>query len=128
MPRGRPKQDPSNPASGDGPSKMGAVRQALDSLGYDAKPPALDQFIQEHFHVVIPHNMISSYKSQLRSKKKKGKGGRRGRPPGSGAVAAISSPVKESSSTVTMKDLHEVKMLAGRLGISKLRKLVEVLA
>jgi hypothetical protein len=71
----------------------------------------------------IPHNMISSYKSQLKSTRKKGgKGGRRGRPP------AAQSDGKGVGGNVSLKDLQEVKTLAGRLGISKLRKLVEVLA
>ncbi len=106
---------------------MDAVRQALNSLGRDAKPPALDSYIRDHFGMSIPHNMISSYKSQLRSKKKGGKGGRRGRPPASESAKAVEA-VAEERQRVSFKDLQEVKNLAGRLGIAKLQKLVEVLA
>jgi len=130
MPRGTAKHNPDSTA-GQGtttgaPSKMDAVRQALNSLGRDAKPPALDSYIREHFGMSIPHNMISSYKSQLRSKKG-GKGGRRGRPPASESAKTMNA-VAEERQRVSFKDLQEVKNLAGRLGIAKLQKLVEVLA
>jgi hypothetical protein len=131
MPRGKAKHNPDSTA-GQGTttgahSKMDAVRQALNSLGRDAKPPALDSYIREHFGMSIPHNMISSYKSQLRSKKKGGKGARRGRPPASESAKAVEA-VAEERQRVSFKDLQEVKTLAGRLGIAKLQKLVEVLA
>ncbi len=128
MPRGKANQNPDDPMNGTTstgtPSKMDAVRQALASLGYDAKPPALDKFIRETFGLTIQPNMISSYKSQLKSKPKKGgKGGRRGRPP-----LSESAVPKEVGGNISFKDLHDVKTLAGRLGISKLRKLVDVLS
>jgi hypothetical protein len=124
MPRGKAKHDPSNPnASTGAASKMDAVRKALANLGYDAKPPALDEFIRDKYGMEIAHNMISSYKSQLKSKPRRGgKGGRRGRPPATPTVG------KDFGGNVSLRDLQEVKTLAGRLGISKLRKLVEVLA
>jgi hypothetical protein len=119
MPRGKTKPSPTGGAE----SKMDAVRKALSSLGYDAKPPALGNFIRENFGLTIPPNMISSYKSQLKSQTRKGRrGGRRGR------AAAGNAMGKDLGGNVSLKDLHEIKTLAGRLGIAKLRKLVEVLA
>src|SRR6516225_9932861 len=81
MPRGKAKHDPANPHSAGGAgSKMDAVRKAISNLGFDAKPPALDSFIREHYGIEIPHNMISSYKSQLKAQSRKGRrGGRHGR-------------------------------------------------
>src|SRR5579862_6385702 len=84
MPRAKTDHDPDNPtteSSNGSVSKMAAVRQALANLGYEAKPPAIDEFIQSHFQLMIPHNMISSYKSQLKATAKKSGGARRGRPP-----------------------------------------------
>jgi hypothetical protein len=122
MPRGKAKPDSTNPdASTGAASKMDAVRKALASLGYGAKPPALDDFIRKNYGLEIPHNMISSYKSQLKAARKGGKG-RRGRPPAANGVS------KDVGGNVSLKDLQEIKTLAGRLGISKLRKLVDVLA
>ena len=129
MPRGKAKSNPDSAPSehengSKTPSKMAAVRLALGTLGYDAKPPALDDHIRKTWGLEIPHNMISSYKSQLKGKLKKGgKGGRRGRPP-----AGESSVSKDAGGNISMKDLQDVKSLAGRLGIGKLRKLVEVLS
>ena len=126
MPRGRPRLNPDDATNGTPsgtPSKMSAVRQALAACGAEAKPPALDKWIRDTYGLVIQHNMISSYKSQMKSKPKKGKGGRLGRPP-----ASESAPAKVAGGTISFKDLHEVKTLAGRLGISNLRKLVEVLS
>jgi hypothetical protein len=131
MPRGKARHDPDN-NSGQGTtsgakSKMDAVRQALNSLGRDAKPPAIDEFCQREFGMSIAHNMISSYKSQLNAKKKKGKG-RVGRPPSAGTAGGEEGQVAEERQRVSFKDLDEVKSLAGRLGIAKLRKLVDVLS
>ena len=131
MPRGKAKSNPDSAPSehehengSKTPSKMAAVRLALGTLGYDAKPPALDDHIRKTWGLEIPHNMISSYKSQLKGKLKKGpKGARRGRPP-----AGESSASRDVGGNVSLKDLQDVKSLAGRLGIGKLRKLVEVLS
>ena len=128
MPRGKAKQNPDGMAAQGtttgANSKMDAVRKALKNLGRDAKPPALDGFIREHYGMTIPHNMISSYKSQLRSKR--GRKGRRGRPPGADSAKVVDA-VAEDRQRVSFKDLQEVKTLAGRIGIAKLQKLVEVL-
>jgi hypothetical protein len=127
MPRAKTNPDQaSDPGAASGSvSKMSAVRQALAALGFEAKPPAIDRFIQDSFSLSIPHNMISSYKSQLKAEAKK-KGKRRGRPPGSGAAAAVEAGSKPAiGGNVSWKDLEEVKSLTGRLGKEKLRKLVD---
>ena len=77
MPRGKAKSNPDSAPSDQEngsktPSKMAAVRLALGTLGYEAKPPALDDHIRKTWGLEIPHNMISSYKSQLKGKLKKG--------------------------------------------------------
>jgi hypothetical protein len=107
---------------------MEAVRRAMDSLTYDASPSEIQKYIKDNFDVDMNPNMISSYKSTLRSKA--GLGGRRkkrGRPKKTAAAAnAAASPVSFHDA-VPWKDLRTIKDIAGRLGKKGLRDLVELL-
>ena len=56
--------------SGDGSGKlsgMKAVRQTLETLGYDVKTQAAKDHIQKEFGLDLSNNKISAYKSKLRS-------------------------------------------------------------
>jgi hypothetical protein len=121
MPRGKPSADQgADPRS----NKMEAVRQAMDSEGYDASPLAIQKFIKQNFDVDMSANMISSYKSTLRAKKGlAGRRKKRGRPK-KNSTAAV-APVVSSHDSVPWKDLRTIKDIAGRIGKKNLRELVE---
>ena len=109
-----------------GPSMMTMVRTALDKLGMDAKPVALQEFIKSNFDKDVSKIIVSNYKSNI---KKKGPGAkRRGRPPGS--VAKAAAPVKASAGGkgIQLEDLAAVRGLVGRLGANQVRQLIDVLA
>lgn len=126
MPRGRQNAEQSADPS---KNKMEAVRRAMDGLGYDASPSDIQKYIKANFDVDMGANMISSYKSTLRSKA--GLAGRRrkkrGRPKKTdGATTSTAAPVSFHDA-VPWKDLRTIKEIAVRIGRKGLRELVELL-
>jgi hypothetical protein len=103
---------------GDGEaSQMSLVRDALEALGYDAKPAEIDAHIKEKHGREVPKAIISSYKSLLKNKQAKGGAGKPGqRRPGGGAGG------------IKMEDLAAVRGLVARLGAAQVKQLVDVLA
>jgi hypothetical protein len=123
MARGRPNADHvSDPSK----NKMEAVRRAMDALSYDASPSEIQKYIKDNFDVDMNPNMISSYKSTLRSKAGLvGRRKKRGRPRKL-AAANATAPVSFHDA-VPWKDLRTIKDIAVRLGKKGLRDLVELL-
>jgi hypothetical protein len=110
---------------------MEAVRRAMDpeALGYDASPSEIQKYIKENFDVDMSTNMISSYKSTLRSKA--GLAGRRkkkrGRPKKTDSMATHDHVPLSFHEVVPWKDLRTIKEIARRIGKKGLRELVELL-
>ncbi len=124
MPRGRPNAEQSaDPRN----NKMEAVRQAMKALGFDASPSEIQTYIKDNFDVDMNANMISSYKSTLRSKAGiAGRRKKRGRP--KKAIATThDSPSVSYHDAVPWKDLRTIKDIAGRIGKKGLRELLELL-
>jgi ribosomal protein L19E len=124
MPRGRP-----NVAQGADPktNKMEAVRQALDTLSYDAQPLDIQKFVKDNFNQDMTANMVSSYKSSLRRKAGlKGRRRKRGRSE-RGETASAAPIAATFHDGVHWKDIRAVKDIAGRIGVKGLRELVELL-
>jgi hypothetical protein len=105
---------------------MEAVRRALDGLGFEAQPLEIQKFVLDNFGQNMSANMVSSYKSSLRSKA--GIKGKRRRRRGTKSVAETAA-----TSTVTFhegvywKDIRAIKDIAGRIGVKGLRELVSLL-
>jgi hypothetical protein len=114
MPRGIPK----NRENGKAISKMEGVRRALTELGNDAMPGAIQKHIKEKFGIQMDPNMISNYKSAIKS---------------ASNSAIIRSPaVAAKASTkaaggITAEDVRAVKELVGKIGADQVRQLAEVL-
>ena len=89
------------------------VRTALDDRGWTTPPVELQSFIKERFHVELPTNIISNYKSVI--KKELGEAGAGGPKPGGRAGAGMK-----------LADLEAVQGLVTRLGADQVRKLVEM--
>ena len=90
------------------PSQMGMVRTALQELGGDPKPLDMQAHIKSKFDVVLPPNIISNYKSQI--KRRNGTiGSGRGRRAG-----------------LQIEDFETIRKLVKRLGADQVRRLVEV--
>jgi hypothetical protein len=99
------------PAPG-GLSKMGMVREALGTLGTDAKPKAIGEFVKAKHGTEIPPQVISAYKSNINGA---GSGKSRVRIGGGGGG-------------ISLGDLEDVKALVNRVGAKGLSDLVHVLA
>ena len=97
---------------GSGVNKSALVREAIEALGHDAKPVAIDAYIKEKHNVEVPRAIISSYKSSYKSKMGKAGRGKPGRKPGGGIQVA---------------DLAAVRGLVSRLGAAQVKELVDVL-
>src|SRR5690242_11022742 len=97
---------------------MEAVRRAMDALGFDASPSDIQKYIKSNFDLDMNANMISSYKSTLRSKA--GLAGRRrkkrGRPKKSAMVATHDTGSVSFHEAIPWKDLRAIKDIAGRIG------------
>jgi hypothetical protein len=109
--------------SGEGPSKMQLVRDAIAELGPKAKPKEIQAKVQEAGGILMGTGMISSYKSLL-GKPKKGKGRKPGRP-AKDPSAAPSTPSK-SGSNIT-EDIVLIRKLIGRLGAKQVSDLIDAL-
>lgn len=125
MPRGRPNAEQvADPRT----NKMEAVRQAMNSLGFEASPSEIQTYIRDNFDQEMSANMISSYKSTLRGKAGlTGRRKKRGRPKKAGTVDTVAAVPVSTHGSVAWKDLRTIKDMAGRLGKKGLRDLVDLL-
>ena len=113
-------------AENGGVSQADMVREALAALGADAKPRAIQEFVQQKHGKELSRIIISNYKSNMKKGRLGGLNGggvggggrRRGRPPAGGG----------DGGSVRLEDLEAVRGLVGRLGADNVRRLVEVLA
>lgn len=98
---------------GSGVNKSALVREALDALGLDAKPIAIDAYIKEKHNVEVPKAIISSYKSSYKAK--------------TGKPAAAKRGPKAAAGGIQIEDLAAVRGLVSRLGAAQVKELVDVL-
>jgi actin-like ATPase involved in cell morphogenesis len=114
MPRGTPK----NRENGKAISKMEAVRRTLAKLGNDAMPAAIQKHIKEKFGVQMDPNMISNYKSAIKTASK------------SAIIRSPNASTKvptKAAGGLTPEDVRAVKELVGKIGADQVRQLAEVL-
>ena len=110
MPRGIPK----NRENGKAISKMEAVRRTLADLGPDAKPADIQKHVKDKFGIGMEMNMVSNYKSHLRTTTKK-------------TTRGHVAPTKTAPG-ITLQDVQVVKELVGKLGVDQVRELAQVLS
>ncbi len=99
-------------------SQVDMVKKALEELGADAKPLAIQESIKANFGKDLPTTIISNYKSVLKRK-------------GGGAAVSVAAgrgrPTRGSGS-IHLDDLEAVRGLVSKLGADQVRRLVDVLA
>jgi hypothetical protein len=89
------------------PSQMSMVRNAMEEIGADAKPLAMQAHIKSKFGTELPANIISNYKSQIKRKNGGGKSvGRKG--------------------GLQVEDFETVRNLVRRLGAEQVKRIVAV--
>lgn len=101
-------------ADSSGIKKTKMVEAAMDALGGDLSPKAIQDYVKQQHGVELSYAMASSYKSNI-NKKRGGGGSGRGR----GGAAP--------SGSVPLKDLEVVKDLLARHGAAQLNGLIKLL-
>ncbi len=111
-------------------NKMEAVRRALDDLGRDAKPLQIQEHVKDKYDVEISTKVISVYKGKLtREGRRKGKRGRHPKAEDQAASVPARAPRPGGrDAAIDVADLRALKELSERIGASRLRDLVELLA
>ena len=94
-------------------SQADMVRAAVDELGMDAKPRAIQEHIRTKFNKTLPTTTISNYKSVM---KRRGEGG------------GTNGRRRRGEGNIRIDDLEAVRGLFSRLGAEHVRRLVDVLA
>jgi hypothetical protein len=118
---------PKGTAGGEKINKRQAVREAMDLLGMDAGPGQIQDELRKK-GIDMSTNMISSYKSQIRSKLgMKGRRRRKGRRAKAAAAEVAVTPPRPATGDVSLKDLRAFKEMAQRVGVPRMRDLFEIL-
>jgi hypothetical protein len=104
-------------------NKAEAIRRALTKLGNKAKPAKIQVFIRTNFGVEMTTPLISVYKHKL--VKKKGKHGRKSKEVGAVGEAA---PKPARHEAVSFKDMRTMREISNRLGPTRMRELVALMA
>jgi hypothetical protein len=112
-------------------SKMAAVRKALQVLGKKAKPGEIQRYLRTEYGMEIERNHASSYKSTIlggrsrnRPRERAPAAPRDARPDGAGGPAAFEKPADLKD---YKKYAQTVRQLAEKIGVDKLRDLVDLL-
>jgi hypothetical protein len=107
-------------------SKTEAVRRALATLGTNAVPTEIQVYVKTHFGIEMNTKVISVYKSQLTHQK--GKKRRPGRKPKTVEGQTEASPQAAPQTDVHFKDLRALREMTNRLGPSRMRELLTLMA
>jgi hypothetical protein len=97
------------------PSKMQMVETALDSLGMDSSPSDLQPWIQSTYDVEIDRQMISSYASQIRRKRRE-------------SDSNYGGTVDSLSTGLASRDIATLQELIRKVGVSELLSIIKVLS
>jgi hypothetical protein len=117
-------------------TKLEGVKWALARMGKDAKPKAIQAFVQKEYGLEMSTDTISTYKRDLAKKGSgKGKGKGKGKKPAArkepvAAPSAAARPVKGSGKrgSIQLEDILAVKALVQRVGVGQLRILIDALS
>ncbi len=101
-------------------SKMEGVRRTLDALGMEAKPTEIQKYLKKQFKIAMSPNMISNYKSTIKTAASKSKVVH--------TPAAPAAKPQAPSINYTLEELTAVKQVADRIGADKVQQLAKVLA
>lgn len=97
------------------PNKMQMVESALDTLGEESAPSDIQPWIQSTYSVEIDRQMISSYASQIRKKRRESSGGKE-------------LGEEAMNSGLASRDLATIQALIRKVGASELLNVIKVLS
>jgi hypothetical protein len=108
-----------------GITKWDAVRQALETLGGDAKPLAIQDYLKDNLGMEVKTSLISVYKKHLAKR-----AGRRPAAQGkakarAGENKAVVQPKPPAAGGIPLDDILYVKGLVGQFGPDQLHTLID---
>jgi hypothetical protein len=120
-------------------SKLEGVRQAMATLGDNAKPHQIQDFVRDNFGMVMTTGHISANKTNIR--KQQGKMGTKPaaakpimrKPAGKIEAPYVAPTVKPAappaghSEEILLEDVQTLKALVGRVGAASLKTLIDLL-
>jgi hypothetical protein len=113
-------------------TKVDGVRQTLAELGNHALPLQIQDHLKRRYGINMTVAHISNCKSEiLRKKKGKRKPGRKAAPtmPAETQLATPPAPVSiKGAADFSLQDLQATKALLGKVGVDRLRRLIDLLA
>jgi hypothetical protein len=127
----------SQTTQGSGMPKLTGVRRALETLGKDAKPAEIQDFMKRRFNLDITRGLITKYKSSiLANPSGRAKTTTKTRPMAARSMAKTVSqpqarlvPMKANNGRgIQLEDIQVVKSLVKRVGPEHLRSLIDLLA
>jgi hypothetical protein len=120
-----------------GMTKLDAVRQALEALGSDAKPLAIQSYLKDRLGMEVKTNLISVYKKDLARRAKRPAAQEATAKKGEAKVGAgdnrtIRQPKPPAAggkeAGIPLDDILYVKGLVGRFGPEQLHTLIDAFA
>ena len=99
-----------------GVNKADLVRKALEQLGDNAKPKAIQELLKMQHGIDMNTGMISAYKSNAAKKAA-----------GAGASTSSAGRKRVGADSVNLSDLHAVQELLHRMGPDHLTQLIKLL-
>jgi hypothetical protein len=126
----QPAAAPQAAAKSNGISKIDGVKQALASLGANAKPLAIKDYLKTKLGIEISADVASNYKKTLAKRAKKGrrKSSAKAAAPAPKKVATPTAPKGTAPTGIALKDIETLKDLVGRVGAPSLRTLIDLLS
>ena len=114
----------------EGMSKMDAVRRALKELGKDAKPLQLQPYIKETLGIDMSVDHVSTYKSLILRRAKKGKKkaavAANASANGSNAPAAKSVPAAKPRASSISEQVAMLKAASAALGKEEAKRIIDL--
>jgi hypothetical protein len=106
-------------------TKWDAVRQALETLGPDAKPLAIQAYLKDNLGMEVKTSLISVYKKDLAKKRAKMPAAARKEEPGD---QALMKPKPAAAGGIPLEDILAGKDLVQHLGAAPLHTLIDAFA
>lgn len=128
MSKGKPNKQPAAPkqvpTNGQGISKLDAVRQAISSLGDDAKPLQIRNFVKSKFGFELNKQLTSNYKAIV-IKQVAGQSSVIRKPE---PIVTAKALATVAGGNISLEDIRAVKAVIDQVGAEKVRQLADVLA
>jgi hypothetical protein len=109
---------PATPRKTRGMKKTVMFDKAMETLGPDAKPLRIQEWIRDNYRVTLKPTLLSTYKGNW--VKKHGRSGASGKP-------ASSAATKTGGKDATLSDIKQLQALIARIGVPQFKEILTLL-